>query len=123
MFIMTKKNLKAALGKSLQAEEKSVQDRFSRADQILDSDSKQQESKKSASLPPKKKTIRDSFTMPQDDYDLIKVIKDRCLASGIVLNKGEVIRAGLRTLNDLSVDELKQAVSNIERVKQGRPKQ
>lgn len=133
---MAKKDMKAALGKSLQAEEEAVKDRFSRAEKALGSKPDRQESDQvkveqpSPKQPkpekppsePKKKTVRDSFTMPLDDYELIGIIKERCLKSGIVLNKGEVIRAGLQVLNEMSAVELKRAVSAIERVKTGRPK-
>lgn len=68
------------------------------------------------------KTIRDTFSIPQCDYNLIAHLRNQCLLQGIQTTKSEIVRAGLRALNGLTVDELKQAASKIEKVKTGRPK-
>lgn len=71
--------------------------------------------------PTKTKAIRDSFTFPEHDYRKISEIKKTCLAAGIHVKKSEVLRAGLYLLSQLSLDELKQAVENVEKIKTGRP--
>src|ERR1017187_4435057 len=43
----------------------------------------------------KVKMVRDSFTMPQDDYAHIAALKERCLKAGVSAKKSEVLRAAL----------------------------
>jgi hypothetical protein len=65
--------------------------------------------------------IRDSFTMPVVDYELIGALKNRCLGLGVAIKKSELLRAGLATLQRLSDESLAQVVAAIESVKTGRP--
>lgn len=71
--------------------------------------------------PKKHKMVRDSFTMPHDDYVHISTIKERCLKAGIGVKKSEVLRAALATLAKLSDANLVKAMSQIEAIKTGRP--
>ncbi len=70
----------------------------------------------------KEKVVRDSFTMPQADYDIIAELKQKALKSGLHVKKSELLRAGLRVLSKLSPAQLKQTVTNLEKIKTGRPK-
>lgn len=65
--------------------------------------------------------IRDSFTMPVADYELIGALKQRCLGLGIAVKKSELLRAGLATLQRLPDESLAQVVAAVESVKTGRP--
>jgi hypothetical protein len=67
------------------------------------------------------KVIRDSFTMPEDDYALIDKTQRRFMRLAIMLNKGEILRAGLHALEELSNAELKELSVKVEKVKTGRP--
>ena len=69
----------------------------------------------------KTKVIRDSFSFPEQDYLKISELKKTCLAAGIHVKKGEILRAGLHLLAKLNLAELKQAVEQVEKVKTGRP--
>jgi hypothetical protein len=69
----------------------------------------------------KVKVIRDSFSFPEQDYLKISELKKTCLAAGIHVKKGEILRAGLHLLTQLSLDELKLAVERVEKVQTGRP--
>jgi hypothetical protein len=69
----------------------------------------------------KNKVIRDSFSFPEQDYLKISELKKTCLAAGIPVKKGELLRAGLHLLAQLNLTELKQVVEQVERVKTGRP--
>ena len=69
----------------------------------------------------KVKVVRDSFSFPEKDYLKISELKNTCLAAGIHVRKGEIIRAGLHLLTKLNLDELKHAVEQIEKVQTGRP--
>ena len=69
----------------------------------------------------KVKVVKDSFSFPEKDYLKISELKSTCLAAGIHVKKGEILRAGLHLLTKLNLDELKQAVEQIEKVQTGRP--
>jgi hypothetical protein len=69
----------------------------------------------------KVKVIRDSFSFPEQDYLKISELKKTCLAAGIHVKKGEILRAGLHLLTKLNLAELKQAVEQVEKVQTGRP--
>jgi hypothetical protein len=78
-------------------------------------------------VPPKQsrakpgKVIRDSFTMPHADYELIGVLKQRCLGFGVAMKKSELLRAGLSVLQHLPDERLLEVVAAVESVKTGRP--
>jgi hypothetical protein len=65
--------------------------------------------------------VRDSFTMPLADYELIGALKQRCLGLGIAVKKSELLRAGLSMLQRQSDEHLAQVVAAVENVKTGRP--
>ena len=69
----------------------------------------------------KTKVIRDSFTIPENDYGLIKVLKQKCLALGIHVKKSELLRAGLHALNNMNDKNLSGLIDSIEKIKTGRP--
>ena len=70
----------------------------------------------------KAKIVRDSFTMPQSEYQKIADIKETCLKAGIHVKKSEVLRAGLQALCEKSDAQMKQALKNLEKIRTGRPK-
>jgi len=69
----------------------------------------------------KKKVVRDSFTMPQNEYVKIAEIKNTCLKAKMHVKKSEVLRAGLILLAGLNAVQLKHALGSLERIKTGRP--
>lgn len=69
----------------------------------------------------KPKLIRDSFTLPESDYAILKELKDRCLASGLEVKKSEVLRVALIALAKQSDSKLLSAVNALPRIKTGRP--
>lgn len=71
--------------------------------------------------PKKAKMVRDSFTIPETDYALFNTLKQRALAAGKEIKKGELLRAGLAVLNSLSENELFKVLASVERIKTGRP--
>jgi hypothetical protein len=70
----------------------------------------------------KKNVVRDSFTMPQNEYRKIAEIKAICLKAKLHVKKSEVLRAGLKALANLNATQLKRALSELEKIKTGRPK-
>jgi len=77
---------------------------------------------KKDAAPKKVKVVRDSFSMPQEDYALIAQLKERALASGMPVKKSALLRAGLQLLNKSSALQLKRVLSGLTPIKTGRPK-
>jgi hypothetical protein len=69
----------------------------------------------------KEKLVRDSFTMPPQDFALIAVLKDRTLGFKRATKKSELLRAGLQVLAQLSDAKLKVALDALIPLKAGRP--
>ena len=59
-----------------------------------------------AHKPPKPPRVRDSFALPEADYALIASLKLAARRNGLKAKKNELIRLGLRALDDLSPTEL-----------------
>jgi hypothetical protein len=70
----------------------------------------------------KPKLVRDSFTMPKDEYIAIDTLKLRSGKLGQPSKKSELLRAGIKLLVNLSDIQLKAALSDIPSLKTGRPK-
>jgi len=111
------KNTKDALQRSVNLERSALDVRFSQADAIFGTTAPPV---KSASV--SSKVMRDTFTMPPEDYALLGQLKQRSLSMCMETYKSELVRAGLRLLASLPDDEFRTAVQTVERVKVGRPK-
>ena len=68
-----------------------------------------------------KNLVRDSFTMPTDEHQLIDKLKKRIRLLGGDVKKSELIRAGITLLNTLPNDALISAINAIPNLKTGRP--
>jgi hypothetical protein len=78
--------------------------------------------KKEKKADSKVKVVRDSFTMPQSDYDLIATLKQKASKAGLHVKKSELLRAGLQALSKLPAAQLQKVLSGLEKIKTGRPK-
>jgi hypothetical protein len=67
------------------------------------------------------KLIRDTFSMPDSDYQLIAEILDRSPAMAARSTKSEIIRAGLKVLHTMDDEHLRQVLNQVQRLKTGRP--
>ena len=117
---MPKRDMKAALGATIKAEETAVKNRFDKAEAVFSRKSAATSNRQPSS---DSKVIRDSFTMPEDDYSLIAEIRNRCLKAGVTVSKSEAIRAGLNALNEMPDKELLAVIERLAKVKTGRPAQ
>jgi hypothetical protein len=63
------------------------------------------------------KLVRDSFSMPKDDYALIDLLKKRAAAAGRPAKKNELLRAGLYALLESGRVELKNALDRLPVIK------
>lgn len=70
----------------------------------------------------KVKLVRDSFTMPADDWALIDQLKARAIGFKRPAKKSELLRAGLQVLAGLPDSALQIALDKLQPLKPGRPK-
>lgn len=77
---------------------------------------------KAEAKPKKPKLVRDSFTIPKDEYAGIDTLKERSVALGRPAKKSELLRAGLMALLAMSPNALRAALEAVPTIKTGRPK-
>ncbi len=70
----------------------------------------------------KQKLVRDSFTMPSNDFGLIHTLKERAITFRRPAKKSELLRAGLHALAALNDAKLKSVLDGLAPLKSGRPK-
>jgi len=70
----------------------------------------------------KPKLVRDSFTIPKDEYAVIEALKQRANSLAQPVKKSELLRAGLKLLAGLSDAALRSALQAVPSIKTGRPK-
>lgn len=70
----------------------------------------------------KPKLVRDSFTIPKDEYAVIESLKLRAGKLGQSVKKSELLRAGIKAIASMSDIQFKAALSNVPTLKTGRPK-
>lgn len=71
--------------------------------------------------PKKPKLVRDSFTIPKNEFAAIEAMKTRAIALGTSVKKSELLRAGLMALQSLSDADFKAALAAVPTLKTGRP--
>lgn len=72
--------------------------------------------------PVKAKLVRDSFTIPKDEYQALDALKARALGLGQHVKKGELLRAGIQALSAMPDKAFQKAVQAVPTLKTGRPK-
>jgi hypothetical protein len=70
----------------------------------------------------KPKLVRDSFTIPKDEYQVLDALKGRALGLEQHVKKGELLRAGIRALHAMSDRAFLKALDAVPTLKTGRPK-
>nr|WP_314628048.1 hypothetical protein [uncultured Noviherbaspirillum sp.] len=70
----------------------------------------------------KPKLVRDSFTMPEDEYAALGEMKKACLRAGVAVKKSELLRAAVSLLRRMDMAELQRELDSLTPVKAGRPK-
>ncbi|RYX92430.1 MAG: hypothetical protein EOO28_22100 [Comamonadaceae bacterium] len=69
----------------------------------------------------KPKQVRDSFTMPKDEYAALEALKLRASKLANPVKKSELLRAGVKALAELSDAAFLAAVKAVPTIKTGRP--
>ncbi|MBQ5948958.1 hypothetical protein [Massilia sp. ST3] len=65
--------------------------------------------------------VRDSFTMPEQEYAVLAEVKQACLRAGIDVKKSELLRIGVALLGQLDLATLKTVLGALPQLKTGRP--
>lgn len=71
--------------------------------------------------PRKPKLVRDSFTIPKNEYEVIDQLKTRAARLGRPTKKSELLRAGINLLAGLSDSSFSAALADVPALKTGRP--
>lgn len=70
----------------------------------------------------KPKLVRDSFTMPEAEYEVLGELKKACLKAGFDVKKSELLRIGVAMMRKADVAQLKTTLAGLPPLKAGRPK-
>ena len=70
----------------------------------------------------KHKLVRDSFTIPKNEYAVLAELKQRSLGLGRPVKKSELLRAGIAALHAMPDPALLTALQAVPSLKTGRPK-
>ena len=71
--------------------------------------------------PIKQKLVRDSFTIPKDEYQALGELKARLTKLMQPAKKSELLRAGLKALSAMPDAAIKKALQDVPAIKTGRP--
>jgi hypothetical protein len=74
-----------------------------------------------AEKPRKPKLVRDSFTIPKDEYAVLEMLKERAAKLGRPTKKSEVLRAGVQALAGMTDSAFLASVGGVPALKTGRP--
>jgi len=69
----------------------------------------------------KQKLVRDSFTMPEAEYEALAEMKKTCIKAGVAVKKSELLRVAVSLLRKMDVAQIQQALGTLTPVKAGRP--
>ena len=72
---------------------------------------------------PKHKLVRDSFTIPKNEYTVLVELKLRSARLARPAKKSEILRAGIGALNAMPDAAFLSALGSVPSLKTGRPKQ
>ena len=61
----------------------------------------------------RQKRVRDRFSMPREDYDLIDALKQRAAELDRKVKKSELLRAGLQALNQATREEFRALLEGL----------
>lgn len=71
--------------------------------------------------PKTKSVVRENFSLPPSDSELIEVLRRRAAREGVLLNRSELLRASLAALNRLSDAEIAAIGGQVPKIRTGRP--
>jgi hypothetical protein len=71
--------------------------------------------------PLRPRLVRDSFTMPEQEYAVLGAVKQACLKAGFEVKKSELLRIGVALLGQLDIAALRAVLGSLPQLKTGRP--
>lgn len=71
--------------------------------------------------PRKPKLVRDSFTIPKNEFTVLQDLKQRAGKSGTAAKKSEILRAGIKALAAMNDAAFAAALQAVPAIKTGRP--
>jgi hypothetical protein len=71
--------------------------------------------------PARPQLVRDSFTMPEQEYAVLGAVKQACLKAGFEVKKSELLRVGVALLGQLDLASLRAVLGALPQLKTGRP--
>jgi len=74
-----------------------------------------------AAAPARPHLVRDSFTMPEQEYAVLGAVKQACLKAGFEVRKSELLRIGVALLGQLDTKSLRAVLDSLPQLKTGRP--
>ena len=92
-----------------------------RAKPVAKPSAKAPEATVTAAKEKKTKMVRDSFTFPKPEYEQLAALKERALALGVSVKKGELLRCGLAMLVASTDKSFKASIATLPKIKAGRP--
>jgi hypothetical protein len=69
----------------------------------------------------KVKLVRDSFSMPENEYAVLGAVKKASLKAGIEVKKSELLRIGVALIRKIDLAALKRELAALPPLKVGRP--
>lgn len=72
--------------------------------------------------PQQHKLVRDSFTIPKNEYAVLADLKQRAAKLARPAKKSEILRAGISALNAMADSSFLSALGKVPPLKTGRPK-
>ncbi|WP_426175658.1 hypothetical protein [Massilia sp. TWR1-2-2] len=70
----------------------------------------------------KSRLVRDSFTMPEHEYEVLGQVKKSCLKAGFDIKKSELLRIGVALISQLDLATLQNVLASLPQLKTGRPR-
>ena len=67
--------------------------------------------------PPREKLIREKFTLPEGEHQVIALLKERAARISHPARKSEIVRAGLKALQSMSDRSLARLLGTIPKLK------
>lgn len=130
---MSKKQFGASLKASVDQQDASLKKRFEAADSVLMSELPADLKGRAAGnspaaphvaakpvAPTGEMAVRDTFSMPGDEYAVIEKIRNKAARDGYIYSKSEIVRAALLALNALPQKDVMYRLSTVEKIKPGR---
>ena len=127
---MSGKSLKSQLTSTIKDADSDLKKRIQQAEDVLStktsSNKKHSTNKITTKVEPALteinpiKVIKENYTMPESDYQLLETLRIKFASTGNILSKSETIRAGLLALAKLDNNELANIASALIKLKPGR---